>query len=124
MNNEIRNYISSGGESSKAKSQDEQEVEEEDEFGDFETTGSEQEQKSMDSKEESLAALVQEELPSLSKHWLAALKDHALLSLPTDFKSQLPYDGGAFYTNDTIKSARPHYRWVVQVYYTRSQKHI
>jgi HEAT repeat-containing protein 5 len=41
---------------------------------------------------------------------LAAIKDHALLSLSPEFKSQLPYEGGAFYTNDTIELARPHYR--------------
>ena len=57
-----------------------------------------------------LTGLVAAELPSLSKHWLAALKDHALLSLPSEFKSQLPYEGGAFYTNDTIELARPHYQ--------------
>ena len=64
---------------------------------------------------ESLATLVQEELPSLSKHWLAALKDHALLSLPQEYRSQLPFDGGAFYTNDTMEQARPHYK--VRVYH-------
>ena len=31
---------------------------------------------------ESLLSLVQPEMVTLSKHWLAALKDHALLSLP------------------------------------------
>ena len=31
---------------------------------------------------ESLLSLVQPELLSLSQHWLAALRDHALLSLP------------------------------------------
>lgn len=31
---------------------------------------------------ESLLSLVQPELPSLSQHWLAALRDHALLALP------------------------------------------
>lgn len=40
------------------------------EFGEFEFRG------------ESLLTLVQPELVSLSQHWLAALKDHALLSLP------------------------------------------
>lgn len=68
-----------------------------DEFGDFECKG------------ESLLTLVQPELISLSQHWLSALKDHALLSLPLEFASQLPHDGGAFYTNDTIDSSRPHY---------------
>jgi len=42
----------------------------EEDFGDFEFKG------------ESLLNLVQPELMSLSQHWLAALRDHALLSLP------------------------------------------
>ncbi|XP_053690583.1 HEAT repeat-containing protein 5B isoform X2 [Sabethes cyaneus] len=67
------------------------------EFGDFESRG------------ESLLALVQPELNNLSTHWLAALKDYALLSLPADYASQLPHDGGAFYTNDTMNLAKPHY---------------
>ncbi|XP_015601934.1 HEAT repeat-containing protein 5B isoform X2 [Cephus cinctus] len=58
---------------------------------------------------ESLLSLVQPELLSLSQHWLAALRDHALLSLPPEFSSQLPHDGGAFYTTDTMESARPYY---------------
>ncbi|KAG7212607.1 hypothetical protein KM043_012898 [Ampulex compressa] len=58
---------------------------------------------------ESLLSLVQPELLSLSQYWLAALRDHALLSLPPEFSSQLPHDGGAFYTTDTMESARPHY---------------
>merc|ERR1719219_1591961 len=75
----------------------------EDDFGDFNSSPSEEEANS-------LTGLVAEELPSLSKHWLAALKDHALLSLAPEFKSQLPYEGGAFYTMDTIELARPHYK--------------
>jgi len=75
----------------------------EDDFGDFNSSPTEEEINS-------LTGLVAEELPSLSKHWLAALKDHALLSLAPEFKSQLPYEGGAFYTNDTIELARPHYK--------------
>nr|CAD7424524.1 unnamed protein product [Timema monikensis] len=79
-------------------------------FGDFEFRG------------ESLLNLVQPELVSLSQHWLAALRDHALLSLPpvcecdasdilnlTEFASQLPHEGGAFYTTDTMECSRPHY---------------
>lgn len=27
----------------------------------------------------------------------------------SEFASQLPHDGGAFYTTDTIESSRPHY---------------
>ncbi|XP_038116555.1 HEAT repeat-containing protein 5B isoform X3 [Culex quinquefasciatus] len=67
------------------------------EFGDFESRG------------ESLLSLVQPELDNLSTHWLAALKDYALLSLPTEYASQLPHDGGSFYTNDTMNLAKPHY---------------
>lgn len=66
-------------------------------FGDFESRG------------ESLLSLVKPELDNLSQHWLAALKDHALLLLPSEFSSQLPHDGGAFYTNDTMNSSKPHY---------------
>lgn len=44
--------------------------EDDNEFGEFEC------------RSESLLTLVQPELISLSQHWLAALRDHALLSLP------------------------------------------
>ncbi|XP_043481713.1 HEAT repeat-containing protein 5B isoform X4 [Leptopilina heterotoma] len=73
------------------------ENDEEEGFGDFEF------------QNESLLSLVQPELLSLSQYWLAALRDHALLSLPPEFSSQLPHDGGAFYTTDTMESARPYY---------------
>lgn len=59
---------------------------------------------------ESLLHLVKPELQSLSNYWLLALKDHALLTLPQEFSTQLPHDGGAFYTSDTIDEARPIYR--------------
>ncbi|XP_032307288.1 HEAT repeat-containing protein 5B isoform X3 [Drosophila ananassae] len=62
-----------------------------------------------DSRGESLLGLVQPELHNLSTHWLSAMKDHALLLLPAEFQSQLPHDGGAFYTTDTINSSKPHY---------------
>lgn len=93
-----------------------------------------------ESKGESLLSLVQPELSSLAEHWLAALRDHALLQLPpgmcacalikrlserrslshtlfnriityicAEYSSQLPRDGGSFYTNDTMDSCRPHY---------------
>lgn len=68
-----------------------------DDFGEFESRG------------ESLLSLVKPELENLSQHWLAALKDHALLQLPPEFASQLPHNGGAFYTNETINSSKPHY---------------
>lgn len=57
-----------------------------------------------------LLQLVTPELVSLSKYWLSALKDHALLTLPSEFSSQLPHDGGTFYSADTIELARPRYR--------------
>ncbi|XP_017090386.2 HEAT repeat-containing protein 5B isoform X4 [Drosophila bipectinata] len=62
-----------------------------------------------ESRGESLLGLVQPELHNLSTHWLSAMKDHALLLLPAEFQSQLPHDGGAFYTTDTINSSKPHY---------------
>ncbi|KAG5830989.1 hypothetical protein ANANG_G00299120 [Anguilla anguilla] len=39
---------------------------------------------------DSLIMLVQPELPALSRLWLAALRDYALLTLPAEFASQLP----------------------------------
>uniref|UniRef100_A0A8C5FXC8 HEAT repeat containing 5B n=1 Tax=Gadus morhua TaxID=8049 RepID=A0A8C5FXC8_GADMO len=57
-----------------------------------------------------LISLVQPELPSLSRLWLAMLQDYALLTLPAEFSSQLPPEGGAFYTPETIDTARIHYR--------------
>ena len=99
---------------------------EDDEFGDFEESNSTTTNNNNNNsngtnqgkseKKEGLGSLVQSELPSLSKHWLNALRDHGLLSLPSEFKSQLPYDGGAFYTHDTINLARPHYRYVTNFY--------
>ncbi|XP_070179925.1 HEAT repeat-containing protein 5B-like isoform X2 [Littorina saxatilis] len=59
---------------------------------------------------ESLLSLVQPELANLSSHWFHALKDHALLSLPPEFWSQLPQEGGAFYHPDTMDTARGHYK--------------
>ncbi|MGH0141616.1 UNVERIFIED_CONTAM: hypothetical protein FKN15_045600 [Acipenser sinensis] len=59
---------------------------------------------------DSLITLVQPKLPTLNHLWLAALKDYTLLTLPAEFASQLPSDGGAFYTPETIDTARLHYR--------------
>ncbi|GIY21291.1 HEAT repeat-containing protein 5B [Caerostris extrusa] len=44
--------------------------------------------------QESLLRLVAPELSLLSIYWLAFLKDYALLSLPPEFRSQLPHEGG------------------------------
>ncbi|XP_049886108.1 HEAT repeat-containing protein 5B isoform X2 [Pectinophora gossypiella] len=74
-----------------------QDNEEDDEYGEFESKG------------ESLLKLVEPELESLGENWIAALKDHALLSLPPEFASQLPHGGGAFYSAETTDASRAHY---------------
>ncbi|XP_067847513.1 HEAT repeat-containing protein 5A isoform X2 [Heptranchias perlo] len=56
-----------------------------------------------------LLNLVQSELGTLSKLWLAALQDYALLTLSPEYADQLPAGGGAFYTSETIEGARSHY---------------
>ncbi|XP_050534619.1 HEAT repeat-containing protein 5B isoform X3 [Daktulosphaira vitifoliae] len=63
-----------------------------------------------ESQNDSLLNLINPELSLLSKHWHAALKDHALLLLPSEFSSQLPHEGGAFYTSSTIDSSRNYYK--------------
>lgn len=59
---------------------------------------------------ESLLSLVQPEMSTLSEHWLNALKDYALLSLPAECSSQLPSEGGAFYKADTMDGSKIHYK--------------
>uniref|UniRef100_UPI0037E9B09A HEAT repeat-containing protein 5A n=1 Tax=Semicossyphus pulcher TaxID=241346 RepID=UPI0037E9B09A len=56
-----------------------------------------------------LLKLVQSDLSTLSRLWLAALQDYALLTLPQEYESQLPATGGSFYTAETLKQARAHY---------------
>lgn len=56
-----------------------------------------------------LLDLVCTDLATLSRLWLAALQDFALLTLPAEFASQLPVEGGAFYTAETSKTATLHY---------------
>ncbi|XP_060789898.1 HEAT repeat-containing protein 5A isoform X3 [Neoarius graeffei] len=56
-----------------------------------------------------LLKLVQGELGTLSCLWLAALQDHALLTLPADYAKQLPSTGGSFYTAEAVDQARQHY---------------
>ncbi|XP_068254799.1 HEAT repeat-containing protein 5A isoform X4 [Nyctibius grandis] len=67
-----------------------------------------------------LLDLVQADLGTLSKLWLAALQDFALLTLPSEYASQLPVEGGTFYTAETIENARPHYynSWALILYAT------
>ncbi|NXO43796.1 HTR5A protein, partial [Locustella ochotensis] len=67
-----------------------------------------------------LLDLVQADLGTLSKLWLAALQDFALLTLPPEYASQLPVEGGTFYTAETIENARPHYynSWALILYAT------
>uniref|UniRef100_A0A8D8UIW2 HEAT repeat-containing protein 5A n=1 Tax=Cacopsylla melanoneura TaxID=428564 RepID=A0A8D8UIW2_9HEMI len=68
-----------------------------DDFGNFESPSN------------NLLSLVQPELKTLACHWLNVLRDYALLSLPPEFGSQLPHEGGAFYTSDTMDSCRSYY---------------
>ncbi|XP_058470663.1 HEAT repeat-containing protein 5A isoform X2 [Solea solea] len=56
-----------------------------------------------------LLKLVQSDLSTLSRLWLAALQDSALLTLPQEFTSRLPAAGGSFYTAETVNQARAHY---------------
>ncbi|XP_060243460.1 HEAT repeat-containing protein 5A isoform X2 [Meriones unguiculatus] len=56
-----------------------------------------------------LLDLVCTDLGTLSRLWLAALQDFALLTLPAEFASQLPVEGGAFYTAETSEKAKLHY---------------
>ncbi|KAM6968415.1 LOW QUALITY PROTEIN: HEAT repeat-containing protein 5A [Tautogolabrus adspersus] len=62
-----------------------------------------------ESREDGLLKLVQSDLSTLSRLWLAALQDYALLTLPQEYASQLPDTGGSFYTAETLKQARAHY---------------
>uniref|UniRef100_F1KQ33 HEAT repeat-containing protein 5B n=1 Tax=Ascaris suum TaxID=6253 RepID=F1KQ33_ASCSU len=59
---------------------------------------------------ESLLSLVTPELGSLIEHWLAALRDSALLSLPAEFASQLPPNGGAYFAPESADSCKEYYR--------------
>uniref|UniRef100_A0A3Q3X6S4 HEAT repeat containing 5A n=1 Tax=Mola mola TaxID=94237 RepID=A0A3Q3X6S4_MOLML len=56
-----------------------------------------------------LLKLVQSDLSTLSRLWLAVLQDYALLTLPQEYSSQLPAAGGSFYTAETLNQARAHY---------------
>ena len=67
-------------------------------------------QSSGEGNKENLFHLVTPELLMLSKYWIFALRDHALLTLPTEFVSQIPPDGGTFFILETIDSVRPMYR--------------
>ncbi|CAJ1074884.1 HEAT repeat-containing protein 5A isoform X4 [Xyrichtys novacula] len=64
---------------------------------------------SSESEGAGLLKLVQSDLSTLSRLWLVALQDYALLTLPQEYASQLPATGGSFYTAETLKQARPHY---------------
>ncbi len=66
-----------------------------------------------DSESESVSTaaveLLHPHLPSLSRYWLAALQDRAHLTLPPEFASQLPPNGGTFYTVSAVEIVRPYY---------------
>lgn len=57
----------------------------------------------------SAMVLLDPHLPDLSQYWLAALRDHAHLSLPPQFLSQLPPSGGMFYSTNVMESVRPYF---------------
>ncbi|MCI4382874.1 hypothetical protein PGIGA_G00019750 [Pangasianodon gigas] len=69
----------------------------------------EQQDPADDGEAAGLLKLVQGELGTLSCLWLAALQDHALLTLPPDYAKQLPSTGGSFYTAEALDQARQHY---------------
>ncbi|EDV23758.1 uncharacterized protein TRIADDRAFT_26322 [Trichoplax adhaerens] len=62
------------------------------------------------SGEPSLIHLVQPDLITLSKNWLAVLRDCALLSLPSQLLMHLPSSGGVFFNLSSMEATRPHYR--------------
>ncbi|KAM8782703.1 HEAT repeat-containing protein 5A isoform 3-T3 [Rhynchonycteris naso] len=73
------------------------------------TTCSEESVRNGSYSSDGLIDLVHTDLGTLSRLWLAALQDFALLSLPSEFASQLPIEGGAFYTAETSENAKLHY---------------
>lgn len=56
-----------------------------------------------------LLELVKPEIGRLSPLWLCALKDRALIELPAEYASQVPREGGSFFTNETKDVAQPFY---------------
>ncbi|XP_045864857.1 HEAT repeat-containing protein 5A isoform X8 [Meles meles] len=73
------------------------------------TTYSEDSVRNESYSSDGLLDLVHADLGTLSRLWLAALQDFALLTLPSEFASQLPVEGGAFYTAETSENAKLHY---------------
>ncbi|XP_019610103.2 HEAT repeat-containing protein 5A isoform X4 [Rhinolophus sinicus] len=73
------------------------------------TTCSEESVRNGSHSSDGLRDLVHTDLATLSRLWLAALQDFALLTLPSEFASQLPVEGGAFYTAETSENAKLHY---------------
>uniref|UniRef100_A0A8C5QNR6 HEAT repeat-containing protein 5A n=1 Tax=Leptobrachium leishanense TaxID=445787 RepID=A0A8C5QNR6_9ANUR len=58
---------------------------------------------------EFLMSLLQADINTLSRLWLAVLQDHALLTLPADCSQLLSVHGGTFFTAETSNAARSHY---------------
>uniref|UniRef100_H2Y0W9 HEAT repeat-containing protein 5B n=1 Tax=Ciona intestinalis TaxID=7719 RepID=H2Y0W9_CIOIN len=59
--------------------------------------------------EQNMLTLVQPHLDVLSQHWVAVVKDQAILRLPPEFHSHLPEQGGNFFTIESMSSVRGHY---------------
>ncbi len=58
----------------------------------------------------STSELLDPHLPSLSKFWLAALKDKAFLFLPLELRDQLPSNkGGMFFSMDVMDDVKQYY---------------
>ena len=62
-----------------------------------------------DSSSAAAMTLINPHLPLLSQYWLAALLDHAHLSLPPQFSRQLPPSGGTFYSPNVADGVRPYF---------------
>ena len=53
--------------------------------------------------------LISPHLPILSKYWILAIQDHAYLSLPAKFNSQLSSTSGTFYNSLILEFVKPYY---------------
>lgn len=58
----------------------------------------------------SLLDLVEKDLKLLVKHWIGAARDYVLLTLPVQYASQLPLEGGTFYSAEMVEEVRSHYK--------------
>ncbi|XP_028967537.1 HEAT repeat-containing protein 5B [Galendromus occidentalis] len=57
-----------------------------------------------------LLTLIEADIHHLSQYWLAFMKDYAMLGLPSSLASQLPHDGGAFFTHEVAEHCKLYYK--------------